>query len=67
MDITIQIREKWADSKFAKQFRTLLTELSEKYGHQFDEVLAMIDGFTGSAISAYWKSESELGIFKKSY
>ena len=56
----MQIAEKWND-QLANQITSLLQDLSTKYGNQFGEVLELIDGFTGSAISQIWQPETEEG------
>ena len=64
IDITMQIAEKWND-QLANQITSLLQDLSTKYGNQFDEVLELIDGFTGSAISQIWQAETEEGHYNE--
>ena len=60
----MQITEGW-DEDMASQVTNLFTELSEKYGDKFDEVLSLIDGFMGSSISEFWQpEENEEGILK---
>ena len=59
----MQITEGW-DEDMTSQVSNLFTELSEKYGDKFDEVLSLIDGFMGSSISEFWQpEENEEGIF----
>ena len=64
MDINTQITEKWNED-LSDQVSTLFEELSEKHGHKFDAVLARIEGFLGSTITAFWKmDEFEEGSFQ---
>ena len=68
MDITLTLVDKWTahidlerNDEFADHVVSLLKQLSFKYGYQFDEVLELVDGFTGSAITKFWQSEKEEG------
>ena len=58
LDITMQITDSWDDA-FADQATELFKGLAEKYGDKFDQVLELIDGFTGSAISQFWQPDED--------